>query len=245
MNRLLAAEWVKLTSTRLLWVVLPAAVLLSTAAVAGATLSAENAGVALDTATGVRRALHVAGTGAILVLVLGIILSAGEYRTQTATDTFLTTPRRNRVLAAKLVVGAAVGAAIGVLTAAVCLAVALALYRQQDTTFPLASRDVWLTLAGAVLYATLFALLGVALGSLVRSQVAAIVGALAWLLVAEQVLVTLAADAGRWLPGAAGQAIVRTPTDGLLDPAAGTALLLAYAAAVTLASTLTATRRDA
>ena len=104
---------------------------------------------------------------------------------------------------------------------------------------------MWLTLAGAVLYATLFALLGVALGSLVRSQVAAIVGALAWLLVAEQVLVTLAADAGRWLPGAAGQAIVRTPTDGLLDPAAGTALLLAYAAAVTLASTLTATRRDA
>jgi ABC-2 type transport system permease protein len=244
-NRLVAAEWVKLTTTRLLWVVLPLSVALSAAAVAGATLSADSAGVALASTAGVRRSLHVAGTGAILVLVLGIMLSAGEYRTRTATDTFLTTPRRNRVLAAKLIVGGLLGAAVGVLTAAVCLVVVLLLYRQQGATVPLGSADVWLTLAGAVLYAALFAVLGVALGSLLRSQVAAVVGALAWLLVVEQVLVSLAADAGRWLPGAAGQAIVRSPAEGLLSPAGGTALLLAYATAVALAGVTVAGRRDA
>lgn len=245
MSRLIAAEWLKLRTTRLLWAMLPAAVLLSTAAVAGATLSADDAGIALDTTTGVRRALHVTGTGAILVLVIGIIIAAGEYRTQTATDTFLTTPRRHRVLGAKLVVGALLGAAFGAVTAAVCLGVAALLYQQQDVAFPAGDREVWLTLGGAVLYAALFAVLGVAFGSLIRNQIAAVVAALAWLLVVEQVLVGLVTSAARWFPAAAGQAIVRTPEPGLLTPAAGAVVLLGYGALLTVAGITAAARRDA
>jgi len=97
------------------------------------------------------------------VLVVGIIISAGEYRHGTAADTFLTTPRRHRVLAAKLAVGAGVGLATGALTSLACDGVAGLLYNAKGATFPFDDVEVWLTLAGAVAYTTLFAVLGVAL----------------------------------------------------------------------------------
>jgi ABC-type transport system involved in multi-copper enzyme maturation permease subunit len=245
MTRLLRAEWRKLTSTKLLWLLAGAAVLISVAAVAGATLSAEDAGAGLDTAAGIRRALHVTGTGAILVLVLGIIIAAGEYRTQTAVDTFLTTPRRHRVLAAKLVTGGVIGAAIGVLSAATALLVASWLFDREGASLPWDDAEVWTTLGGAVVYAGLFGVLGVSLGSLLRNQIAGIVGALAWLLVIEQIVINVFAEDVRWLPGAAGQAIVRTPSPGLLEPGAGVAVLTAYAALITVGGLLVARTRDA
>jgi len=67
------------------------------------------------------------------------------------------------------------------------LAVANLSYRLAGYTFPLDSSDAWYTLAGAVLYAALFGALGAATGSLVRNQVAAIVGWLAWLFVVEHI----------------------------------------------------------
>lgn len=246
MKDLLAAEWLKLRTTRLLAGIAPAAVAISAAAVAGATLSADRAGVDLTDTEGVRRALHVSGTGALVVLVLGIVMAAGEFRSQTATDTFLTTPRRGRVVVAKMAVAAVVGAGIGFLGAATCLATAVLLYRREGVAFPGESREVWFTLGGAVVYAATFALIGVAVGSVVRNQTAAVVGAIGWVLVVEQVLITAAASPlTRWLPAAAGQAIVRTPSPGLLSPPAGVAVILAYGVAIGLAGIVVTSRRDA
>lgn len=245
MSRLVRAEWLKLTTTRLLWGMIPAAVLLSLAAVTGAVLSADGAGVDLATDEGVRRALHVSATGAILVLIVGIIMSAGEYRTATATDTYLTTPRRWKVLTSKLVVGAGLGAAFGFGAATLAYLAAAVLYRTQDAAYPTTSSEVWAILAGAVVYATVYGIAGVAIGSLLRNQVAAIVVSLAWLLVVEQILVSIAPRIGRWLPGAAGQAIVRTPDRDLLPPIGGAALLCAYVAVIAIAALATARHRDA
>jgi ABC-2 type transport system permease protein len=241
---LLAGEWLKLRTTRLLWGMIPATVALSFAAVAGAVLAADSA-AELESADGIRRVLSVTGTGAILVLVVGILISAGEYRHGTAADTFLTTPRRHRVLAAKLTVGAGVGLAAGVITSVACVGIAGVLYELDDATFPFGDAEVWLTVAGTLAYTTLFAVLGVALGSLVRNQVLAVAIALAWFAVVEHTLVTLVPDLGRWLPAAAGQAIVRTPLDDLLSPLAGAAVLTAYSATVALAGIRFAATRDA
>jgi ABC-2 type transport system permease protein len=241
---LVSAEWLKLCTTRLLYGMIPATVALSFAAVAGAVLSADSADD-LESTDGIRTTLSVTGTGAILVLVVGILVSAGEYRHGTAADTFLTTPRRHRVVVAKLIVGAGVGLIAGALTALVCVGGAAVLYALEDATFPFGDAEVWLTSAGAIGYATLFAILGVALGALIRNQVLAIACALAWLAVIEHTLVNLVPDLGRWLPAAAGQAIVRTPVADLLSPTAGAAVLIAYSAAIALAGVRVAATRDA
>jgi ABC-2 type transport system permease protein len=145
---------------------------------------------------------------------------------------------------AKLAVGASLGLAVGAITSVAALGLAGFLYRVEDATFPFGDTDVWLTLAGTLAYTTLFAVLGVGLGALIRNQVFAVAGALAWFAVVEHTLVNLAPDVGRWLPAGAGQAIVRTPLDGLLSPLAGTAVLSVYAAVIAVAGTRLEATRD-
>jgi len=246
MGRLVAAEWLKLRTTLFLWATVPAVVLLSAVAVAGLVLSSEVAGVALlEPTEGVRQAaLHLTSTGAVLVIVLGIIISAGEYRTQTATDTFLTTPRRSRVVAAKLAIGALLGLALGALSAAVGLPVAYLLFELEGEALPAGSEEVWLTLGGVVLYGVLFGILGVAFGALVRNQLVAIVSALISVLLVEQLLAQMADSVARWLPGNAGAALARAPGE-FLEPGAGAAVLLGYSLALAVTGIVVMVRRDA
>lgn len=241
---LVAAEWLKLRTTRLLEGMIPAAVAISCAAVGGVVLSADVA--QLKSTEGIRRALSVTGAGAILVLVLvlGILVSAGEYRHGTIGDTFLTTPLRHRVVAAKPTVAAGLGVGAGVVISVASVGIAALLYSNQGASFPFGDAEVWLTLAGTLAYTTLFAVLGVAVGALVRNQVFAVGGALVWFAVIEHTLVNLVPSVGRWLPAGAGQAIVRTPLDGLLSPVAGTAVLVLYAAVIAVAGIRMEATRD-
>ena len=245
MTDLVAAEWLKLRTTRLLHGMIPAAVLISFAAVAGSVLATDRAGIALESTRGIRRVLPITGTGALLVLLVGILISAGEYRHGTAVDTYLTTPRRYRVVGAKLVVAACVGLAIGIITCVACTGIAALLYDIKGATFPFDRGEVWLTLGGTLIYSTLFAVLGVGLGTLIRNQVIAVAGALAWIAIVEHILVNLVPAIGRWLPAAAGQAIVRTPLDDLLTPLGGVVLLSAYAAVAAFIGIRVAASRDA
>ena len=241
---LVAGEWLKLRTTRVLYGMVPAAVLLSFAAVAGSVFATDRADVPLASTEGLQRVLSVTGAGALVVLLVGILISAGEYRHGTSADTFLTTPRRHRVVVAKLLLGAAVGLVVGVLTSAACVGIASLLFSLKGSTFPFGDGDVWLTLGGTLVYTTLFAVLGVAVGTMVRNQVLAVALALAWLAIAEHILVGFAPRIGRWLPAAAGQAIVRTPLDDLLSPVAGGVVLVAYVLVIGAAGIRFATTRD-
>ena len=244
MSDLVAAEWLKLRTTRLLLGMVTAAVVISVAAVAGSVLATDRAGIALGSDRGLRRVLPIAGTGALFVLILGIVIATGEHRHGTASDTFLTTPRRERVVIAKLGVGAAVGLATGVVVSAVCVGTAAVMYSVKDTSFPFDDGEIWSILAGTLVYSTLFAVIGVGLGTLVRNQVLAVAGALAWVAVVEHILVNLIPEIGKWLPTAAGQAIVRTPLENLLSPLAGAVLLSIYATVITIAGVRVAATRD-
>jgi ABC-2 type transport system permease protein len=246
MTDLLAAEFLKLRTTRTTWALLAATVAVSALAVASAVIvGADTATLDLESDRGVRAILNVSANGAIFVLALGIIISAGEYRQGTATDTFLTTPTRWRVIAAKLGVAAAAGVVFGALAAGVCIAVANLSYQLEGYTFPLDSSSAWSTLAGAVLYAALFGALGAATGSLVRNQVAAIVGWLAWLFVVEHIAVGFLPDLGRWLPAAAGRALVRAPNEELLAQPTAAVVLAVYGVAMMSIAIVSERYRDA
>jgi ABC-2 type transport system permease protein len=244
MRDLLAAEWLKLRTTRLLYGMAAATVLLSVAAVAGAVLAADRSGVPLSSTEGLERVLPVTGTGALVVLLAGTLIAAGEHRHGTANGIFLTTPRRYRVVLAKLAIGAWVGLGAGLVTAAACVATAASLFSTKGASFPFGDHDVWLIVAGTLAYTTLFAVLGVALGTLIRNQVLAVAVALAWIGIVEHILVSLAPGVGRWLPAAAGQAIVRTPLDDLLSPGAGLVLLAGYAVVIAAAGVRFTVSRD-
>jgi hypothetical protein len=109
----------------------------------------------------------------------------------------------------------------------------------------LGSGDAWSILAGAVIYATLFGALGAATGSLLREQLSGIVGWLAWLLVAESIVLGLAADVAGWLPGGAGRALVREPSEGLLSQPVGGMVLALYVATIVSVALVSERRRDA
>lgn len=246
MGRLVAAEWLKLRTTHFPWAIIPTVALLAAVAVAGVVLSSEVVGTALYEPTdGARQAaLHLTSTGAVLVVVLGIIVSAGEYRTRTATESFLTTPRRSRVVAAKLAVGAVGGLGLGALGALIGLPAAFLLFEAESVAFPAGSEELWLTLGGVLLYGAVFGVLGVAFGSLVRSQIVAVVSALTFVLLVEQLLSQTTDSVARWLPGNAGAAVVRTPGE-FLDPGVGAAVLLAYAVAIAVVGMVVIAYRDA
>lgn len=246
MNALLAAEFLKLRTTRTVWALLAATLAVTALAVAGVMAAvADSTVLSLESERGIRTVLHVSVSGGIFVLVLGVIISAGEYRQGTATDTFLTTPRRWLVIVAKLITGATAGVLFGALSAGVAIGVAIALYALQGYVFPLGSSEAWSILAGTVLYAALFGALGAATGNLVRNQVAAIVGWLAWLFVVETIVLGFVPEVGRWLPAAAGRALVRDPDGDLLSQPVAAAVLAIYAIVIMTIAVVAERRRDA
>ena len=88
-------------------------------------------------------------------------------------------------------------------------------------------------------------LVGVGVGALVRSQVAALVGVAVWVLLVEGLLISLlnAPSLGQWLPSAAAAALTN-PGGGQLSRVAGTLLLGGYALALALVGTRLVVRRD-
>ena len=107
----------------------------------------------------------------------------------------------------------------------------------------------WQTAAAAFVVMAACSVIGVAVGALVRNQIAAAVGVLVWMLAVEQTVIPAFPAIGRWMPGGAADALLQLgPELGLegklLSAPVGGLVLLGYtAAAVTLALLLTP-RRD-
>jgi ABC-2 type transport system permease protein len=114
----------------------------------------------------------------LLVLLLAIVGAAGEYRHRTAAPAALVAGRdAGRLLVARAGAYAVAGAAVAALATVITLAVGLPLLA--DRPGPVVSAgDVALIAGGSLVAAALLAVFGVALGALVRNQVAAVTGTL-------------------------------------------------------------------
>ena len=186
MIRLIRAELVKLSTTRLfLWLGL-LIVALSGFVTTITVLSTDKSSLA--TLDQQRSLVQFAAVGAIIALIVGIVQSSGEYAHGTIAHTFLVSPVRPRVMAAKLIAGAIVGVLVAGFAELVTWAIAAAWISGKSVPFLLDSRPILDTYLGILGAGALAAVLGVGLGAVLRRQTAAIVIALVWLLVGEPVL---------------------------------------------------------
>ena len=185
--------------------------------------------------------------GALFAALLGAMSITAEIRHGTIRPTFLVTPWRGRVVAAKVSASILIGAGFGLAAGAVAAAAGTAAFRARGIDVLLDAGDYVLLIAGSAAAAALWAAIGVGVGAIVRNQVPALVGICAWLLFVEGLLVGDIADVGdvgRFAPGAAAAAISGQDQDTLLAPAVGLGLLAVYAAAAAVAGALATSRRD-
>jgi len=125
---------------------------------------------------------------------------------------------------------------------------AIALISFRDGAVNLGAQFWQMAAAGYIVMAA-FAVIGVAIGALLRNQIAAVVVVLVWMLAVEQIVVTSYPSVGRWLPGSTAWVLLQlgpsVDPDGKLLSAPGAALLLAAYAAVAVALALRLTpQRD-
>jgi ABC-2 type transport system permease protein len=195
----------------------------------------------IATDAGVRHIFTAGRDFAVLFIALGAIGAAGEFRHQTAVPTFLATPARSRVLAAKAVAYAYVGLLVALTCVAVQMALALPWLASNGQAVHPWDAAVAEPAITAVLAGLAYTSLGVALGTLLRNQVVALVVTFGWFAVAENALATITPGISRFLPG--GVLSGTDQTDLLAAPAA-IALLGAYALTLCVLAARTTLRRD-
>ena len=166
--RLVAVELRKTVDTRAgFWLLVSSALL--AIVVAGLTLSL---GDARDQMFGVFFERTV-GTAGILIPVLGILAVTSEWSQRTAVTTFGLVPRRERVIAAKLLAGTALALA----SVAICLVTSLVatalvpVFGTGEGTWDVAGTG----LGASVLFLAMWMVAGAALGLLVMSSAPAVV----------------------------------------------------------------------
>lgn len=156
----------------------------------------------------------------IFVIIMGILIMAGEFRHGTAVATFLASPKRSAVLVAKVVVAMVAGMFVMLLSTGFgFIAGAIALSFYPEAVEP--SSGVFVnSLLAAVLSGAVLAMLGVAVGSLIKNQLVAVVITLVWLFLVEPILLVLLVSAGKYLPTGLITGILSLDV-GVTDPGTG------------------------
>ena len=241
MTHLVKVELLKLITVRVGYGVLTVSAALTAlfASLEASRAGSAGTGVApLFTASGLSTVTTVTGWSMMLAAVLGVIVAAGEFRHGTATLTYLDSPNRGRVLAAKATVGAGAGAVFGVMSALIATTVGLVFVTAHGYHVALGAGTIIGHVAGAALGAALFGAIGVAVGSLLRSQLAGVIGIFVWGLVVESLIGGLFTDVRPYLPYTAATSLAGIKLGGAaFGPAhnvAGAAGPLPFAAAAAL-----------
>lgn len=244
MTRQLRSEMAKLTTTRTIpgLALALATIVVLAVALHGYGVPAANLGSSSEQLT------FLMGWGAVLgnlfAGLAGALSFTAEVRHGTIRPTLMATPRRGLVVLAKAIAAAMVGLGLGLMSTAVAGGagrVALAA-RGLDATVD-AGQYAQLFVGGAVA-GTLWAVVGLGVGAVVRAQVPTVVAMTAWVLFVEGILVDNAPDLGRFAPGALGQALAGLHPDSLLAPVLGGTLLAVYAATALAAGSVATSRRD-
>ncbi|MFH9563235.1 ABC transporter permease subunit [Streptomyces globisporus] len=243
-SQALAYEWIKFRSVRsTVWTTVATALLPVLGAVFVATTGSLQSD---DTVLGGSLTLSVVAQ--MLAAVVGALVMTGEYSSGTIRMTFAARPRRSTVLAAK---AALVAGVMYVLALASCTLA----YLVGDALLPegrYAQGDPLPALFGIAASFAVAAVLGLAVGTLVRHSTGAVTTVIGLLLL-PSLFGPLFGDAERWIAGlsptAALEKLIQTSdaaadTVGSLGPWPSLLLVAAYTTALALGALVLLRRRD-
>jgi hypothetical protein len=193
-----------------------------------------------------RQLFSTPGIGGLIVLVMGVVHSAGEYRHGTIASTLLTTPNRLRATCGQALACSVAGAVIGMALCAVTAAIALPWLSVKDApTLPFG--ETMGLFAGCVLYSALAAALGSGLGATLRNQVLAVVLVLVLLFVIDPTLAAVVDDYAPYSLSGLASSLTGTSadaTDELLPVWEATLIWGGYTVVLVGAATVLTSRRD-
>jgi len=252
MTGLLRSELRKLTTGRTLLVLTLLGLGLTAAGASFGLFATDLTGPFNGSTRQIADAIAAVGSTAVIALIVGILSVTTEFRHQTIGRTLQIAPSRTMVLIAKLVASVAyalVLVALALAVTAAMLAVAAAVNDVGLDWGPDATRALWQAPVGF----TLNAMLGVAVGAVLRSQVVALTVTLVWLFVVETLFFFLLPSVARFLPFAALEALFVDSsaevvdigvTYAPLDPGVALTVFLTYVVVACVAAGVRMTRGD-
>ena len=189
--------------------------------------------------------------GQLLIAALAVVLMGSEYTTGMIRSTMVAVPTRTPALLAKTLVIAAISFVLGVLAAFVTYLVGQPILHGEDLSFGLDAQWVLPSIINTGTVLALIAVMGVAIGALLRSTaggVVTLVGALFVLPIIAQLLSGLADwvdDAARFLPSSASAQLVATGIQpGQFNQVEGGLILAGWALVLLVAAVILLKKRD-
>ena len=192
-----------------------------------------------------QRALFGLGlAGGFIASLIGVMSITSEFRHGTIRPTFVFTPRRGRVVSAKVFSSFILGVIFGLITEAVAFAVGLAILAIRGVDVVVPTHELLVVAFGSIACAALMAALGVGVGAVARNQVLAVIGVVVWFMVVENVMVGVWPQVGKFFPLAAGDAMTGINSDQLLTASQGALVLIGYVLASFVAALAVTQRMD-
>ena len=242
MIALTKAELLKLRTTRTAFGLLlgMSALVILVSALTGLLSHADS----LSSTENQRQLLGLGNLAGIFSGLAGILLVTSEYRFGTIRPTFLFTPRRPRVLAAKLAASALAGLLFGILGEGLSFAIGYAILPGRGIALSLGGGEITQLLLGTLASAAVWGVMGVGLGTIICNQVGAVIAILAWSLFIDNLLFGLVPSVGRFTPERAADALIGVREQNLLAPVIGALVLIAWPAILALIALPLIARRD-
>lgn len=267
MIRAIRSELLKVRTTSLWWLILIGVVGFTAVAVAFNMLATYVAlhpdtvgprggggGGVLNAVTGLYTSGQYAGT--LLAMVFGILIFTNEFFHQTATATFLATPKRTLVIGAKLIVAVIVGVVISLITTLLAVASGAIFLSTQHADLYLGDGNVLKSIGLNWLAFAIWAVFGLGIGALLRSQILSVILGLVAMLIGQtvvQVVLALLAQyfheswlmkIAYYLPSSASEVMTSPAGANGFDWWAGALILLGYGAVAAVIGTVITRRRD-
>ncbi|ROR83293.1 hypothetical protein SAMN06295974_1361 [Plantibacter flavus] len=190
------------------------------------------------------------GVALLAITLLGVLAGTSDDRYGGIVGAVLASPKRFRIVVAKAGAVALVGAALGVVLALVSLVTLVITLAATGTPFVLGLPDLAARFGLGVLAVIALSVLGLAVGLIVRTQLAGVLTMIAILILEPVVVSSIQLISGgivpvwtQFLPVALAQGVIHGGTDGL-GPIVVILALVALTAALTAAASAALSRRD-